>query len=213
MFRIRSIQKTGGLFTVNVIGEGDEAGSEDRYRIAKEFFLPLGFKEGDLIGDEDVESLSSAEDTTAAVSKALDVLSYSNASRRALVEKLRFKYKVGKEAAENAADYAARRGFLDESAQARRIAENAVQSKLWGKRRIASDLFAKGYPKEVAEEAARGIPDESYGEALNKLISKKVKTAPKDGAEYNKLITSLIRLGHSPSAIKEALSERFGEQD
>ena len=213
MYRIKSIQKTGGLFVVKVCGEGDEAGLEEKRLIAKEFFLPLGFAEGDLVDGEGVESLAAAEETTAAVSKALDVLSYSNVSRRALVEKLRFKYKIGKDSAERAADYAVRRGFLDEAAQARRIAENAVHSKLWGKRRIVSDLYAKGYPKEVAEEAAVGISNGSYRDALNKLISKKVKTAPENGAEYNKIISSLIRLGHSPSAIKEALEEQFGEQD
>ncbi len=213
MYRVKSIERHGGQFIVKVHGEGDEAGLEESYPVAKEFFAPLGISEGDLLDDEGLGSLSSASDVTAAVSKALDVLSYSNVSRRALTEKLRYKYKIGKEEAEVAADYVVRRGFLDEASQASRIAESAVRNKLWGPRRIASELYAKGYPKEIAEDAARDIPEDSYGKALDKLISKKAKTAPQDGAGYNKLISSLIRLGHNPSAIKEALAEHFGEQD
>ena len=35
MYRIKSIQKTGGLFVVKVCGEGDEAGLEEKRLIAK----------------------------------------------------------------------------------------------------------------------------------------------------------------------------------
>ena len=213
MYRISSIEKHGGLFFVRVSGEGDEAGLEEKYTVAKEFFVPLGINEGDLLDDEGLCSLSSSSDITLAVSKALDVLSYSNVSRRALVEKLRFKHRIGRDEAEAAVEYAVRRGFLDETSKACRIAESAVRSKLWGRRRIISDLYAKGYPKETAEEAAGAIPDGAYDDALKKLIDKKAKTAPQDGAEYNKLISSLIRLGHDPSAIKEALHDRFGDRE
>ena len=212
MYRIKSIEPHGGQYIVKVLGEGDETGLTESFLVAKEFF-PRGLGEGDLLDDGALESLSSASDLTHAVSKALDVLSYSNVSRRALVEKLRFKHKIGKEDAEAAADYAVRRGYIDEASQARRIAENAVRSKMWGLRRIASELYAKGYPKEVAEEAARSVPENEYAKALKKLIDKKVKTAPQDGAEYNKLISALIRLGHGPSEIKAALTERFGDED
>ena len=212
MYRIKSIEKTGSRFVVKVSGDGIEAGFAETYLVAGEFFLPLGVNDGDMIDDASLEALSSASDLTAAVSKALDALSYSVLSRRALTEKLRFKYRIDKETAERAADYAVKRGYLDEDAQAKDIAERCVRGKLWGKRRIAAELYSKGYPREVAETAADSIPDGSYAAALEKLIDKKAKTAPADGAEHNRLVSSLIRLGHSPSAVKEALAERFGEE-
>jgi len=213
MYRIKKIEKNGGIYIVRVSGEGDDAGFEEKCLVAKEFFLPLGLTEGELTDEDGARSLLSAADLTAAVSKALDVLSYSNVSRRALVEKLRFKHKIGKETAELAADYAVGRGYLDEESQAKKIAESAVRSKMWGRRRVASDLYSKGYSKETAQNASSQIPDEDYREALDRLISKKVKAVPKDSAEYNRIISSLIRLGHSPSDIREALEESFGEEE
>ncbi len=212
MYRIKSVEKTGGKYAVRVEGTKDGTGIFERYLVASEFFLPLGIAEGDLIDGASFDALSAADSLTAAVSKALDVLSYSNVSRKALTEKLRYKYRIGKEEAQRAADYAAERGYLDEDIQAARIAESDVRGKLWGRRRVVAELFAKGYPKEVAKRAADGISDADYRAALEKLIDKKVKNAPQDAAGYNKLISSLIRLGHSPSAIKEALSEKFGAE-
>ena len=84
MYRIKSIEPHGGQYIVKVLGEGDEAGLTERYLVAKEF-LPRTLCEGDLLDDGALESLSSASDLTHAVSKALDVLSYSNVSRRATI--------------------------------------------------------------------------------------------------------------------------------
>ena len=210
MYRITSVEYTGGRVVVKAEGTDGEAGLSEKYTVAKELFAPLGVAEGDMLDDDGILSLSSAADLTDAISKALDVLSRSNVSRRALTDKLRLKYRVGKEAAEAAADYAVRRGYLDEVSQASHIAKSDVKIKLWGPRRIYAELMAKGYPAEAAKTAADSVTPEEYSAALSKLVDKKVRFAPADRAEYDKLISSLIRLGHSPSQIKETIAEKFG---
>lgn len=213
MFFIRSIEPAGSLICVKIEGNCDGILEEKRFLIAKEFFAPLGIKEGDRADDDSLDAVARAETLTRAVSKALDILSFSNVSRRTLTDKLRLKHSFPKSEAEEAADYVVRRGYLDEDAQARRIAENDVQTKNWGMRRVVSELYAKGYPKECAVEAAKSVGEDAYRAALRKLIDKKVKVAPPDAASYNKIISSLLRLGHSPSDVKEALVEKFDGEE
>jgi len=212
MYRITRINAVGGQLVVEIEDEGSLISAE-KHLIAKEFFKSFSLGEGDLIDDDALDKLLRAEDLTLAVSKALDVLSYSSLSRKALIDKLRLKYKIERSLAEYAADYAVKRKFLDEASQAARIAQNAVKSKGWGKQRIISELAAKGYPRECAKDAADSIDESEYRAALNKLIVKKVKNAPESSSEYNKLIASLIRLGHSPGEIKAALRKKFSENE
>jgi len=157
MYRITEIEASGGRFAVRVVSEDEPVG--EKYIVAKEFFAPLALSKGDVIGDEELASLSRSAELTAAVSKALDVISYSNLSLKALIDKLRLKYKVERSLAEEAADYAVRRRYIDEDSQARKIAAAAVRTKLWGARRVVAELMAKGYPKSCAEDAASSVGD------------------------------------------------------
>lgn len=212
MYRIIEITPSGGLLSILLEPVGAE-GAPDKYVVAKEFFTPLSMNEGDAINDAELEELRGATVRTAAAQKALDALSYSSLSRRALTDKLRLKYKFGADDAEAAADYAVSRGFLDEEAQAARIAEMCASSKCWGKRRVVLELISKGYPKETALRAASSVGDGAYRDALDRLAKKKAPRRPADRAEENKIISSLMRYGHDASDIKAALRGRFKETD
>lgn len=205
MYRITEVTLSGGVAVIRVAGED----KEEKYLVAKEFFAPIGVDEGDMIGDGELEALEEAAVLTAACAKALDVISYSSVSRRALTDKLRLKYKYEKDVADAAADYAVRRGFLDEERQAERIAERDVDSKLHGRRRVFSDLFAKGYPKEVCDAAADSVGKEKYDGALRRLADKKAPSSPPDRGTLEKLIASFVRAGHSPSDAARILKEKY----
>ena len=208
-YRIKEVAPFAGQLSVTV--ESTD-GAFEKHIVAKEFFKPLGIEEGDLIGDEELFSLSHASDLTVAVTKALDALSYSSMSRHALTDKLRFKYKFTRSLAEEAADYAVKRHYIDEESQAKRIADVSVRTKFWGRRRIAAYLVSKGYPADVADDAAGSIKGEEYRTALSKIIDKKAGCSL-DEAEYKKLVSALIRLGHDPSDVKAVLSEKADDRD
>ena len=211
MFYVKKTEFAGGSVVVTLEDTSGDFPASDKYIVAKEFFKPLGIAEGDAADEEKADAVKEAAALTEAVSKALDVLSYSGLSRRALVDKLRLKYKIDRGAAEAAADYVVRRGYLDEDAQASRIAESAVRSKLWGRRRVVAGLYAKGYPKECAERAANSVGERAYAAALSKLTDKKAKSLPKTPEEVRKLVSALIRMGHDPSAVKEAVVKKSEE--
>ena len=69
----------------------------------------------------------------------------------------------------------------------------------------------EGYPKDVCAEAAQSVPEKDYREACRRLVDKKIVTAPQDRREYDRVISSLIRLGHSPKEIKAALYAKFND--
>lgn len=204
MERILSITAASGAFIVAL--EGGE-----RYVVEKSLFAPIGVAEGDALDEEALDALVEASLQTAAIMRALDILSYSNASRKALIDKLRLKYKVAPLHAEAAADYALRRGYIDEAAQAEKYAGSAVRTKCWGRARVMRELAAKGYSKEICAEAADSVTENEYREALRCLVGKKINTAPRERREVDRTVSSLVRLGHQPRDIKAALEERIKE--
>lgn len=201
MNKITEITSSGGIVIIRVEGDG----GEEKYLVAKEFYKSFDLAEGDALGDGDIEALSSATVLTAACRKALDVLSRSDVSRRALTDRLVIKYKYDRETAEQAAEYAARRGFLDEVRQAREIARRAVSSKNHGRRLVVAELLSKGFPKDVAVLAADSVRDEEYGEALCRALAKK-------SGDPRKTVASLVRLGHSPHDAARAVKEKISEK-
>ena len=200
MNKITEITSSGGIVIIKA--EGDEG--EEKFLVAKEFYKNFGLAEGDALGDDDIEALSSATTLTAACRKALDALSRSDVSRRALTDRLVMKYKFDRETAEQAAEYAARRGFLDEERQAKEIARRAVATKNHGRRLVVAELLSKGFPKDVAVIAADEVPEEEYTDALRRALAKK-------SGDPRKVVASLVRLGHSPRDAARAVKEKISE--
>ena len=195
------------------LSDDEECEGVLHFSLGKEFWRALGYNEGDLLSDEQIEEVANAVKQSDAVSKALDALSYSNHSRRSLITKLKVKYKTDGDAAEKAADYCVRHGYIDEEYQAEKLARCAVKAKNWGAGRVVSELCAKGYPKELSKRAACKISRAEYDEALKRAIKKKAKEYPEDYRAKSRLFASLANLGHSPSDADRILSEIFEEID
>ena len=207
MYRIEDIGRAGGLISVRITRQ-----DEDGFLclVAKEFFEPLGVTAGDELEEDALDALLHAAALTGAVTKALDVLSRSDVSRRALTEKLRYKYKIDAESAEFAADYVTKRGYLDEASASCRAAARCDGQTKWGRRRVAAELISKGYPRDVAVEAARSVPDGEYRAALDELIRRRYPPT-EDPVQRRRAVSALIRLGHDPEDVKEALGENISE--
>ena len=207
---IVTLEKSAGALRLS---DGEECESILHFSLGKEFWKAFGYNEGDVLSDEQIEEVANAVKQSEAVSKALDVLSYSNHSRQSLITKLKAKYQIERDVAEEAADYCVRHGYIDEEYQAEKLAECAVKTKNRGARRVVYELCSKGYPKELSKRAACKISRLEYDEALKRAIKKKTKEYPADYRAKSRLFASLANLGHSPSDADRVLSEIFEEND
>ncbi|MBQ2469107.1 MAG: RecX family transcriptional regulator, partial [Clostridia bacterium] len=88
-------------------------------------------------------------------------------------------------------------GLLDEAENARHTARSIFERTRRGPARIVADLSAKGYPRAAAQDAADGITDEEYAEAL------RYHAAKRGFRDDPKTVAALCRLGFSVSKIKE----------
>lgn len=209
MYKITDVAAVSGRYIIE-LSDGD---ASEKYHVAKEFLPNFEIEPGSVLCNDDIEELMSASLKTEALGKALDALSYSNMSRRALVDKLRLKYKIDRDVAEEVTKYVAARKYLDEDAQAEKIARAAVRTKMWGRKRVVMELIAKGYPKEVAVRAASMIPEEEYSDALVRLVGKKLHGAPADNAALQKAVSSLARCGHAPQDVKREILKLYGTEE
>ena len=209
MYKVTDVAAVSGRYIIE-LSDGD---ASDKYQVAKEFLPDFEICPGSVLCDGEFEMLKSASLKTEALGKALDALSYSNMSRRALADKLRLKYRIDRDVAEEVTEYVAARKYLDEDAQAEKIARAAVKTKMWGRKRVVMELIAKGYPKEVAVRAADKIAEEAYSDALARRVEKKLHGAPADNAALVKAVSSLARCGHAPQDVKREILKLYGTEE
>lgn len=147
-----------------------------------------------------------------AVKKGLYLLGYGACSERGLCRKL-IQKGIEKEIAEEAVAQLCRDGYLDPVSDALREAERCV-AKLWGKRRIAAALFAKGYSDGIVRDAMNSLEDQGvdYTELCAERIRRTGSVLPADPMERRKLVSSLERCGFSHAEIREAF-DRIADEE
>ena len=171
----------------------------------------LGLKVGEC-DRELFDTVSHSADVYYAVKRGVNILGYGVCSKKMLVRKLVAKG-IAPEAAREAAEELVRRGYMDPQADAAREAQRGAL-KLWGQRRIAAELFKKGYTEEDIRSALYALEDEGvdFTEICAERIRRSTDDMPADPKQRQKLIASLQRYGFSGSEIKEALRNAFGEE-
>ena len=141
----------------------------------------------------------------AAYKKALYLLSFSSASKKALYRKL-----VSKGCEAEFSSLALERleanGLLCEVDFALREGERCLE-KLWGAERIRAHLKEKGYCDDSVNAVFFAFEDMGvdFGENCALLVEKKYPRVPTDKKELQKAIAALMRYGYSLSQIKRAL--------
>ena len=184
---------------------GNESGCEDvGFLILGELFEQVSeeLENGELDG-ETVAQLDELAGVTAAFSSACSSLAFAQGSARALFRKLIAKG-FSKAASEAAVELAVERGYIDESAVARRRAEIMV-SKLWGRSRIILKLREEGFSDSAMKDVCLYLEDVDFVDGCARAIRKKYSPILTERRERDKMYASLIRLGYSSSDIKEAL--------
>jgi SOS response regulatory protein OraA/RecX len=160
---------------------------------------------GVTIGEIDCEvfdALVSRSELCAAYLRGVAVLGYGAHSKKELARKLCQKG-VTREMANGAAEMLERAGYINESDDAARLAERATK-KYWGRRRISSELYARGYDADAVSSALETLEDVDFSRLCEEYIRKKYKEIPDDQNSRKKLFSALLRMGYTSSEIKEA---------
>ena len=157
-----------------------------------------------VITAQQLELLRREGEISTAITVGLRLLSACGTSRLHLVQKLRARG-ISAECAALAVEELAAKGYLSEADGARREAERDLR-KLWGDRRILSDLRAKGYGEDSLGEAMQLLSGENSAERCAKLIRKRRMKLPQNDGELRHLCATLSRYGYTLGEIRGALS-------
>ena len=129
-------------------------------------------------------------------------------SRRELEQKLR-SWEAGEEEAAAIADRMKELGFLNDAAYAAQVVRY-YSAKGYGERKLRDELYRRGIPRELWDEALEGAADPSA--AIEEFLRKKWRgTLPDDPRELKKASDALARRGYSWSDIVEGL-RRYGAE-
>lgn len=189
--------------------------SQGENKDLREFVIFTSQKEGLRLSREEITTgtfanIEYAAKVCDAARRGAVILSYSRNSAYMLKQKLCRKG-FERDVADDAVMYLDKKGYINETDDVEREAQNCV-NKLWGKRKIISHLYAKGYRGEAIRCANDFIETVDFEESCFKLLKKKYKNPPETPYERDKIIASLMRCGFSSSEIKQALN-RFIESD
>ncbi len=149
-----------------------------------------------------------------AVKKGLDLLSYGDNTKSALIVKLRSRG-FDKYTAEDAAEYIEELGYIDERGIMERAVEQLANVKLYGKSRIKNELYKKGISREIISEYLPDMLDSVDFEAnLCKLVRRKCDFECISDCKYREsFYASMYRLGYSPSETRSAIKWVMEEEE
>ena len=207
------------LYKVNPISGGEETElyvelssgehfERNKFTVSAEMFFELGFSvnfggEKEL-SREKYEEITALAERHAAVKRGLSILSFGDNTKKGLAGKLRTKG-FSRTAAEEAAEYLASAGYINEAESAKLLARDMAEKKLYGAKRIAAALFEKGFSREAINAAADEV-ELDFAEICRKRIEKMGGRELFSAKETKqKALAALMRYGFSYDDIKEAL--------
>ena len=184
------------------ISNGSDTQSE-RLVIAAATVADLRLSVGDC-NEDCFDAVLSAARRYEATKRGLSMLFFGRYSPKALVGKLVQKG-IARDVATEAVKDLIRRGYLNPCADAYAEA-NACVAKGWGRMRISSSLYEKGYSAMAVREALERLEEDGvdYAEACAALIQRRFPDRPTDARERAKMYAALARYGYSSSDIREA---------
>ena len=140
--------------------------------------------------------------------KALSLLARKPQSRKELERKLS-QWEATQEEAAAICERMAELGYLDDAAYAAQVVRY-YSAQGYGERKLRDELYRRGIPRELWDEALEGAADPSA--AIEEFLRKKWRgTLPDDPRELKKASDALARRGYSWSDIVEGL-RRYGAE-
>lgn len=192
-------------------------------RVSEADVADLGLYRGMELDGEQLRKLQNAAALSKLKSRALNIVSARPHSRRELIQKLTARPRkpeaeedyLPEDAAaareellaraETVADWLERIGLLNDEQYARDLVRWCGE-KGYGVRRIRDELFRRGVPRGLWDEALEGFSGSE--EAIDRFLAQKLKNWNGDPKELKRAADALARKGFSWSEISEGL-ERF----
>lgn len=191
-------------------------------RVGEADVADLGLYRGMELDGEQMQKLQNAAALGKLKTRALNVISMRPLSRRELVKKLTARPRktddeeylpedaetVQEELearAESVADWLEGLGLLNDEQYARDVVRWCGE-KGYGERRIRDELFRRGVPRELWDEALEGFSGSE--EAIDRFLAQKLRNWDGDPKELKRAADALARKGFSWSEISEGL-ERY----
>lgn len=210
------------LYKVNPISGGEETElyfelssgentERTKFTVSAEMFFELGFssvyaQETD-VSAQTYDYVVFLAEKHAAVKKGINILSFGDNTKKGLSLKLRAKG-FSRDAAEEACEYLASAGYINEAKNAELLARDMAEKRLYGAKRISAALYEKGFDKEVIREAIDSL-DVNFSELclvrINRMGGKALFASPET---KQKALAALVRYGFSYEDIRGALSNR-----
>jgi regulatory protein len=188
-----------------------------RFRVTAEQVARYGLDEGRRLGAEEIPALERAREAAAARKAAVRLLKVRPRTRAELRRELvRRKHSAG--AIGSVLADLEEAGVLDDRLFARLWVKERIEKKGFGKRRIASELAAKGVSREIiAEEVESGFGREDERAVAERAARGRLRRLASVPLETRKrrLYTYLLRSGFSSDlageAVKSVLEQDGGE--
>lgn len=175
-------------------------------RLGKNQIADFALYAGRELSDEEADRLMRAIENENFRAHALRMITDTARSRKELI-KLLEKMECPPEKAQEIADWLEDLGYLDDAAYAREVAELYAR-RGYGARKIRDELYRRGIPRELWDEALAQIEDEDNASAIDAFLEKKLKGSH-DPKEVKRASDALARRGYRWPEISDAL-RRYG---
>ena len=175
-------------------------------RLSRNQIADFALYAGRELSDEEADRLVEAVENENFRSYALRVVTDTPKSRKMLLKILEEK-DCQPEQAEKIADWLEELGYLDDKRYAAEVAAFYTR-KGYGARKIRDELYRRGVPRELWDEALDQLEDNS--QAIDAFLEKKLKGSH-DPKDIKRASDALARRGFSWSEISDAL-RRYGRE-
>ena len=175
-------------------------------RVGEGEVIDFALYAGKELSEEEAVRLQDAARRSGLKAKAIELLMRKPQSRKELGRKLR-EWEAGDEEAEAICDRMEELGYLNEAEYAGRIVRHYA-AKGFGERKLRDELYRRGIPRALWEEALSQIEDEDNASAIDAFLEKKLKGSH-DPKDVKRASDALARRGFSWPEISDAL-RRYG---
>lgn len=155
---------------------------------------------------DQLDALEYGAEVWRAVKKGLDILSFADCTRLAMVKKLRERG-FDKYTAEDAADLLVINGYINEKKLLELLVDKLANTKLYGPSRIRAELYKKGFSRNALDEYLDLFMAEvEFEENLKRLLIKKCDFSRLDEQKYRESVyAAMYRYGYSVSDTRAAI--------
>jgi len=173
-------------------------------RLGESEVVEFSLYAGKELSEEEAIRLQDAVRRSGLKAKAIELLMRKPQSRKELGRKL-LEWGASQEEASAVCDRMEELGYLNEAEYAGRIVRHYA-AKGFGERKLRDELYRRGIPKELWEDALDQVEDN--GPAIDAFLEKKLRGS-RDPREVKKAADALARRGFHWDEISQAL-RRYG---